>query len=273
MDFKTAWNRLGNEMIAPKELPHTVPVVHRTLQVIQTIARSQGRANLTAKALAAETGIPSVTCYRILRTLMAHDWIRPIPGGGHELSLGLLTLVQQGQPLEGLIAVTRPELAKLAEKIELTVKLSIRRDDLAVALCRHESPMETSVSTREGATFPVAEGSSGAVLLSRLDTKEIAAILKRMPTTCWKHQTQQIVYDRLKFLKKNGYCVDAGIFNPSHYAISVPVLGLNDEVIASLTAIGFPNDLPNSRHPKLKKEMQLCANAITRRFRELNPTL
>lgn len=260
-------------MIAPKELPHTVPVVHRTLQLVQTIARSQGRSNLTAKVLAAETGIPAITCYRILRTLMAHDWIRPIPGGGHELSLGLLTLVQQGQPLEGLIAVSRPELSKLAAKIELTVKVSVRRDDQAIALCRCESPRETSVSTREGAAFPLAEGSSGAVLLSRLEQKEIAAILRRMPASCWKHQNHQLVYDRIQHLKQHGYCVDAGIFNPSHYAISVPVLGVNKECIASLTAIGFPDDLPKSRHAKLKKEMQACSQSITQRFRELNPTL
>lgn len=260
-------------MQTPHDLPHTVPVVHRTLQLVQVIARSENRSNLTAKALAAETGIPAITCYRILRTLMAHDWIRPIPGGGHEPSLGLITLIQQGQPLEGLIAVTRPELAKLAAKIELTVKLSIRRDDFAFALCRCESPRETSVSTREGITFPLAEGSSGAVLLSRLDPKEITTILHRMPASCWKHQTHQLVFDRIKHLKQHGYCVDAGIFNPSHYAISVPVLGLDKECIASLTAIGFPDDLPQSRHGKLKKEMQTCAQAITKRFRDLNPTL
>jgi DNA-binding IclR family transcriptional regulator len=236
------------------------------LDVVRAISLSSERCNLTAKVLAADTGTPSITCYRILRTLIANDWIRPIIGGGHELSHGLLALVRQGEPLEGLIAAARPELAKLARKTGLTTKLSIRRNDRSITLCRCESPREASVSVREGAAFPLAYGSSGAVLLSPVDPREIAEILQKMPPVCWKYQAKKDVYKRIHDLKSAGYCVDAGSLNPGLRSISVPVYGHDGNCLAALTVIGFPNDLTPAAHPELKKGLLRCSKSITKRL-------
>lgn len=253
-------------MTDPKACPHTIPVVHKTVDVLRAIALSGNRGELSVKALAAETGISSITCYRILRTLIANDWVRPILGGGHELSEGFLALAGQSRPLDGLIAAARPELARLARKTELTVKISVRQEDRAVTICRCESPRETAVSVREGAAFPLAFGSSGAVLLSVLKHGEAEAVLRRMPAACWKYQTQKDVLGRIGDLRERGYCVDAGTHNPGQFALSVPVCGRGGEVAAALTAIGFPDDLRPACHGKIKSALQACARAITKRL-------
>jgi len=251
-------------MSSPKDVLHTIPVVHKTLDIIRTIALGANRDDLTVKTLAAETGVPSITCYRILRTLIAHDWVRQVDKGSHELSQGLLALVKQGQGFDELIFASLPELAKLSRKIELTVKVSVRQGDKAVTICRTESPRETSVAVRQWATFPLAYGSSGAVLLSNLAKDEVMELLKKMPAVCWKHQSRNDVHERITRVRSHGWCVDAGTYNPGHFAISVPILSRNHECIAALTAIGFPDDLKPSRQAGVKAELQATSLRITK---------
>lgn len=248
-----------------KNSQHTVPVVHKTLDIMQRIALNPERAELTVKALAAETGTTLITCYRILHTLKAHDWVRSSSTDGtHALSQGFLRLARIKQPHDGLLAAARCELPGLAREIELTVKVSIRQDNNAVTLCRQESPRETAVSIREGATFPLAYGSSGAVLLSELPEKEVAAILKSMPASCWKYQTRQNVFTRLRQLKAKGYCGDKGTFNPGYHSISVPLRTAQKQCIGSLTAIGFPHEFDSLKLARLKKRLDAAARAIMR---------
>lgn len=260
-------------MSTPKETPHTIPVVHKALEVVRAIALSKERYNLTAKVLAAETGISSTTCYRILRTLIAHDWVRPVQGGGHEVSHGLLTLAKQGESHDRLISAARPELAKLALSTKLTVKISVRQDEQALTICRCVSPLETSVSVREGATFPLAYGSSGAVLMSELSLRDVEDIFVRMPAICWKNQTRKQVWERIRFLKTHGYCCDFGSYNPGYSTLSVPIAGENGECIGAFTAIGFSQDLLPAMQPRLKKDLLAGSRRISKRFLAENPSL
>lgn len=249
-----------------KVTAHTVPVVHKALEILHKLALQSDHNDLTVKALAVETGTTPITCYRILRTLEAHDWIRPMPDGSHELSQGFFQIARIKHPLDNLIAASRGELSKLASEVKLTVKISVRQEECAVAICRHDSPRETAVSIREGATFPLAYGSSGAVLLSELSAKEIDTILKHMPPTCWKNQSRRDVLGRIQHLKAHGYCVDAGTYNPGYHALSVPIRDGAGHCIAALTAIGFPHEISPLQHRKLKTRLETAARVITKRL-------
>ena len=251
----------------PSNGKHTIPAVVKAMELVRVLAEEEGET--TTKALALRLGIPRTTCYRILRSLMTRDWIRAVDNGGHELSLGLLPVLNPLRPIEVLADAVEPFLEKLALETQLTAKVSVRQGDYAVTVARCESPQETSVAVRIGASFHLAYGSSGAVLLSELEADEVAAILDRAPEECWKHQSREDVLKRLRELKAKGWCSDMGAFRPSCHAVSAPVRGAQDKIVAAMTVIGFPHEVTAARLPGLARAVIEAAQDAGRALRRL----
>lgn len=239
------------------------------MELVRVLACEDGET--TTKALAIRLGLPRTTCYRILRSLIVRDWVRPVAGGRHELSLGLLPVLNPLRQIEALADAVEPALETLALRTHLTAKVSVRQGDYAVTVARCESPQETSVAVRIGASFHLAFGSSGAVLLSELDAGEVAAILVRAPEECWQHQDRDAVPQRLRELKAKGWCSDLGTFRASCHAVSAPVRGAQGKVVAAMTVIGFPHELTKTRLADLARAVVEAAQEAGRALRRVQP--
>ena len=248
---------------------HTIPAVCKAIELVRVLAEAE--AETTTKALALRLRVPRTTCYRILRSLIAKDWVRPVTGGRHELSLGLLPMLHPLRPVEHLADVVQPALESLARRAQLTAKVSIRQGDYAVTVARCESPQETSVAVRVGAAFHLAFGSSGAVLLSGLDADEVQELLDRAPEECWAYQKPNEVYQRLETLRAKGWCADLGTFRPSCHAVSMPLRDARGGVLAAMTVIGFPHELLRERLATLGKLLSEAARQAEKELRRLAP--
>ena len=246
---------------------HTIPAVCKAMELLGLLAEPQGET--TTKALALRLGVPRTTCYRLLRSLVARDWVRPLPGGGHALSVGLLPLLQPLRQVEDLAGAVQPVLDELALRSGLTAKVSVRQGDEAVTVARCESPQATSVAVRIGASFHLALGSSGAVLLSGLSQPEVDDILERAPEECWTYQTPREVHRRLEELRGQGWCADQGTFRPSCHAVSMPLRDRRGDVAAAMTIIGFPHELTAKRLASLAKLLAEAAREAEKRLRRL----
>ena len=166
---------------------HTIPAVRKALELVQVLG--EGQEETTTKALAIRLQVPRTTCYRILRSLVARDWVRPLKDGRHALSFGLLPLLRPLQRVEQVARTVAPALEQLANQARMTAKVSMREGDYAVTIARCESPQQTSVAMRLGASFHLVMGSSGAVLLSALESAEVQLIVRRAPKACWEHHS------------------------------------------------------------------------------------
>lgn len=236
---------------------HTIPVLEKSIAVLRAIAA--GRSETTTKGLALELGVSTSTVYRILQTMLVHDWIRPTADGRHELSFGLLPLLQPLATHELLIETARPILSRLAADTGLAVKLSVRQGDKAVALVRAESPRETAVAVRTGAAFHLALGSSGAVLLSELPSGEYRRVLDSAPRDCWRHQSPADVDKRVEECRRKGVCADFGGYQPSVHALSAPVRDRSGSVAGALTLVGFMHDFGGRKSPALGRALIAAA--------------
>lgn len=229
---------------------NTIPAVAKALDVVRLLA-TEKRDETTTKALAMRLGVPRTTCYRILRSLIAKDWVQPTANGYHVLSLGLLPLLEPFRRMEHLAELVQPTLSAVAMRAEMTTKMSVRQGDYAVTIARGRSPQPTSVGLPLGGTFHLAYGASGAVLLSQLESDEVSKILKRAPEECWAYQNPQDVLERVKEFQSKGWCADFGKFNPSINTVSVPLKRRRRDILAALTLIGFPQDFHRERLPGL----------------------
>ena len=257
------------KMVAASRPKHTIPAICKAMELLGLLAEPQG--DTTTKALALRLGVPRTTCYRLLRSLVARDWVRPLPGGGHALSVGLLPLLQPLHEVEDLAGAVQPVLDELASRSRLTAKVSVRQGDDAVTVARCESPQATSIAVRIGASFHLALGSSGAVLLSALSRQEVQEVLERAPDECWAHQDRPDVWRRLEKLQAQGWCADLGTYRPSCHAISAPLRSARGVVLAAVTIIGFPQELPPSQLTGVVKLLQDAARQAERRLRKATP--
>ena len=231
---------------------HTIPVLKKAVALLRVIAAG---GETSTKALAQEAGVPHTTAYRILQTFLAEDWVRQTGGGRHELSFGLLPLMQPLVRHELLVETVRPCLSVLAAETGLAAKLSVRQGDQAVALTRAESPRETSVSVRVGASFHLSLGSSGSALLVDLPAVERRTLLDRAPKECWKHQTRAEVDARVAECRRVGACGDFGGYQPHVHALSAPVRDRSGGVVGAITLVGFAQDFEGKNRKPLVRRL------------------
>lgn len=105
--------------------PGLLLTLHRGIQVLEQVARDQGRA--TAKSLSADLKINSGTCYQLLRTLQVNGYVHRLPGGRYGLGsrVGFLADHYNASiaPPPELIDI----LHRLHQEVQETVYISIRR--------------------------------------------------------------------------------------------------------------------------------------------------
>lgn len=256
-------------MKAPHETSakHTIPAVIKAMELLRVLAEP-GRET-TTKALALRLGIPRTSCYRILRSLIAKDWVRQNDEGEHELSLGLLPLLAPLRPVAAMAVAVEPALQRLAMSSELTAKVSVRQADYAVTVARVESPKQTSVAVRVGASFHLAYGSSGTILLSVLPEEELRRVLAEAPAECWENQQPDEVRRRLADLRTKGWCADLGTYRSSCHAISSPLCDASGRLLAAMTVIGFPHELSVKNVASQAKLLLAAARQAEKDLRKL----
>ncbi len=250
---------------ADSPMRHTVPAVLKAADMLALIA-GEG-VDTTVRGLAGSLGIPRTSCYRVLRSLIARDLVRPLEDGGHEVSLGLLPLVAPLRSVEGLVEAVRPALEALAAGTGLTAKLSVRRGDHAVTVARQESPQAAHIAVRIGAAFHLALGSSGAVLLSALGRGEIEEVLGRTPSECWEHQRPEDVWKRIRQVRAKGFSWDFGGYRSNCHGVSAPVVDASGLVCGAVTLVGFPQEVTRQNLPGLARALERALSPLRRRLK------
>ncbi|MDR1281103.1 MAG: helix-turn-helix domain-containing protein [Opitutaceae bacterium] len=242
---------------------HTVPILKRAIAVLRAVAEGKGDAT-TTKALAQTLGLPHSSTYRILQTFLAEDWVRASAAGQHEISFGLLPLLQPLSRHELLIETVREPLRQLARETGLTAKISVCQGNHAITLFRVESPRATSVSVKVGAAFHLVLGSSGTVLMSTLSAAEREAIIADAPAACWQNQKPSDIGARLRELARYGRCSDLGHYRADHAALSAPLRNRAGCIVAAMTVIGFPQDLEPAPRKVASRHLLACAEQCNR---------
>lgn len=245
-------------------MPNTIPVLGKALRLIRVLAETESSPG--KQELSRQLSLSPSTCYRILQTLISHDWLRVEPSGQFAFSTGILSLLKPLSDYQKLFSHLRPPLETLVEQTGLTAKVSLRQGDDAVTVYRVESPRGLSPNSKIGSSFPLAYGSSGACLLSGLEDSEIERILSQSPEAVWHLQSADDVWDRIRQVRKSGYCCDPGHFQASVYGLSSPLLLGDKTVFAALTVVGWKEDFIKEKMARTQKAIRECARAVSEKL-------
>ena len=218
-------------------MKNIIPGAEKLLCIMEELAEGPRSQQELAKTCL----VSDSTCYRALQTLLAHGWIYRNTSGLYELSAAFSLLAQHSSKTR--FRSLQPWLEALSRQCGMASKLSIREGYSQLTLLRTESPQPIGVSPRQGARFPLAEGTVGAALLCETPLEEIRRICLQCPGELEEHDAA-VVEERVAVLRCQGWLFSGKLTRWNIFAMSAS-LRHGGAVVAAVTLIGLVGDFRN----------------------------
>jgi len=217
----------------------SAPSVERAIDILQAIAAN--RAGLGVQTLAASTGTPRATLYRILKVLQARGLVQQADGqaGLYRLGPALAMLAGAAPPPRDLVELARPVMQRLAFSARETVKLVVIDGMDALTLAVADAGLEACVTARMGTRMPLHIGVSQRLLLAHLPAQQVRQVLarpleRRTPRTITDPAALRASLETLRRVD-SAQGQSEGI--PGVGAAAALLRGSQDEVLGALVAV------------------------------------
>jgi DNA-binding IclR family transcriptional regulator len=222
------------------------------------LAFSADKNTLTARDLAAATGIALPSVYRYITLLRETGLLAGDERGSYRLSARLIGLARAAEAAESIIDIADPVMRDLAAETGETVILVRLIGRSAVCVHRVQSAQRLRISFEPGQPLPLDRGASARLLLSglppELRREYLAPLAERDPEAAARLEA------RVAKTVREGYAVSEEEFEKGVWAVSAPVLQ-GKRMIAVLTV---PSPLVRAPAPLQRRLIdQVCAAAQT----------
>jgi DNA-binding IclR family transcriptional regulator len=236
---------------------HGAEGARRVLAIM--LAFSPERNTLTARDLAAATGIALPSVYRYIALLRETGLLAGDERGRYRLSARLIGLARAAEAAESIIDVADPVMRRLAADTGETVILVRLIGRTAVCVHRVESAQRLRISFEPGQPLPLDRGASARVLLAGLPPEVRAQYLA--PLAARDPQAAASLEERVTTAERQGYAVSEEEIEGGVWAASAPVLQ-GRRLTAVLTVPSPLVRVPVSLRRQLIRQVVGAAEAI-----------
>lgn len=245
---------------------NNIPAVEKTLALLEVLAESEN--GLTQAQIRDQLALSMSTCYRILQTLLARDWVQKDEKSVYHLGKGLLPLFIGSRKESFFPGELQFLLDETAKKYEIGCKLSIRQGQEQVTVFRSQptgSEFLPVFSSKKISRFPIIEGSVGAALLAEETKENILLLAENCTLDIQEKYCPVLITDRIDFLHKYGYAFNEN--NRWHIcAFSIPVYESSNRIFGALTFIlpraGLDAGTQKKYIALLKETSKKCENML-----------
>src|SRR5262245_46472853 len=226
---------------------YTVDAAAKALELLSTFSFAERRLSLSE--LAARTGIPRATAFRLLSTLEASGFVAKV---GVEYQLGVKCFV-----IGNIVAadldlkeVAQPHLAALRDATRETTHLAILDNWRVVYLERLPSPHPVGfMRSRVGAILPAFCTALGKTLLADLPEPAVAEWESSQTFPCMTPSTstsaKRLVKD-LRTVRARGYALDEEEHELGVRCVAAPVRNHEGKVVAAISVAGPTERMPRT---------------------------
>ena len=232
---------------------HTIPALEKALEMLELLATAKD--GLRQTELCEKLGLSTSTAYRMLRTLLARNWVLRKKNGVFVLGNGMLPIFTRFQSSVQCISAARQAVHSLSERIDMACKLSIRRGNEQVTIERAEPVGPYSVVSAVNSSFPVIEGSVGAALLVDESREAILRLVDGCKLDLLEKRQPETILQGVDSVRDAGYALNT---NPNRWnvaAMSAPLRDAEGAVACALTIIGTKKDFSGKNKQRLAKEL------------------
>lgn len=250
---KTATNHT-----AEKEADSKTVIVKPVVNAVR-IMRYLGEAGSPARAItiARQLSINASTCFNILRTLVLEEVVEFDPlSKTYTTGVGLTRLVENFLTEGQRVAAVVPHMADLAAEFSVTMALWKRvAPDRIVLVKNVSSPTDLRIEMAEGQRLPMMMGATGRLFAPRLDLPE-RKLRSMFGTLRWQRTLSfEDYWEQVKLAESRGWAIDDGYFSTGVKSIAVPIDDRSGNLIYTLVAIMFRNQLNEENTEELGHKM------------------
>ena len=217
-----------------------VPGLHRGLQVLEAVGRSDKPLSITE--LAQQLKLSRSSMFRLVYTLQFMGFLRPTEDpkcfglGARVLNLGFTYLAKQD-----IIQIARRDLEQLRDSTGISTHLAIRDglDILFLDCIQTRTGFLSNVNV--GARIPAHASPMGWLMLSDMSQREIVSLFADAAFTKLTARTPGNVSALLKAISgaaADGYVFSRGFVEPGGCSVAAPVFDSKGQVVAAIDASG-----------------------------------
>jgi DNA-binding IclR family transcriptional regulator len=260
-----------------KKVIYSAPSVKKAFKILDAISDSSG--GLGISDLSKKLKIGKSTVHGITAALEEMGVLHRDPFyKRYTIGYSLLELCRAAYGKIELKDLARKPMEKLMEKVGETVFLGVLNGDHVTIMDMVESRNEMKITSPPGTRLPLLAGSTGRVLLSRLEKEKIQKILKKKGLVRY---TPKTVTDPKQFLreveqvKEQGYSLDDEEYIPGVRAVAAPLLSASSPP-AAVWVVGFTSTMDDQKVKTVIREIQETAKEINQSLgsnREKGPSV
>jgi IclR family transcriptional regulator, KDG regulon repressor len=226
---------------------YTVDAAAKALELLNTFSFNDRR--LALAELAARTGIPRATAFRLLSTLEEGGFVVK-ENGDYRLGIKCFVLGNVAAADLDLRQVAQPHLAALRDLTGETTHIAILDHWQVVYLERLPSLKPVGfMRSRAGAILPAYCTGLGKVLLASRPEKDVAAWAATQTFKAWTPHTitsRKRLVEELRATRTRGYAVDEQEHELGVRCIAAPVRNHQGEVVAAISVAGPTERMPRT---------------------------
>jgi|EndMetStandDraft_7_1072992.scaffolds.fasta_scaffold195350_1 DNA-binding IclR family transcriptional regulator len=237
-----------------------------------------GRATMVLTALAANsaegmrltdvvnaTSLGKATVHRVLSGLVAHGLVDQDKSSGRFfLSLKLISWAMAAGDRFGLARLASHALARLSQRTQDTIYLSLRSGDEAVCIERREGsfPIKT-LTLRLGDRRPLGVGAGSMAILAFLPDEEVERVIAAQGAEQTRFGIDEMTLrDMIATSRQLGYSLNDERLIPGMSAVGVPIRRPNGQPFAALSVAAISSRLQLPRRDTIVASLKQEAEQI-----------
>ncbi len=245
---------------------YAIRSVDRALDILECVAAQNGV--LGVDQIAAATGLPKSTVFRVLATLSGRRLVERDPQS-QTYRLGMLALVIGARAMGDLDLrrSARPHLEQLVAATGETVHLSILSADNALCIDKLDASRSMRMASFVGFLDPLHCSGVGKALLAFQDDALRSQLLGRLrlePHTPHTITDRTALVAQIAAIRAQGYAVDDEEIEQGLRCVAAPIRDHSGAVIAAVSISGPTTRVTEDSVGALATAVQGCARAISR---------
>ena len=240
-----------------------VQVLHKTIDILDALRSAPDGMSLAG--LAAQSGMPKPTVYRILFTLESRGYLERAADASYRISRKLFEEPRDSTFEQRLVREARPALERLAALCRETVNLGVLDGGEVLVIETVESQQAVRMSSKIGNRRYPHSTALGKILLSDVPEREVLRLVrsKGMPrfTPATITREKDLIVE-LERIRTQGFALDNLENELDGRCIAAPVMNANRKIVAALSISGPLPRMTMSRTKSMLKDLTATCREI-----------
>ena len=239
----------------------------KMLSILDLFSSNQAVLSTTAIIEALETS--RSTGYRYIKALHSAGLLSTVGNGNYVLGSRIIELDLQIRNTDPLLQASKGVLEELVDTIGHSALLCTAFRDSVLCIREHRAPLSPENQFRRGQRRPLFQGAVSKVILAYFPHHRLKSLYSCAQPDIQRAglgDTWEEFRSTLSKIKKDGYLITKGEFNPGVYGVAAPIINESNIVLGS---IGVAWDEKERRDVDVKRAVV----SVKRAAREISSRL